>query len=110
TGQIIDSEPLGGAHLHTAVSGVAHYMADDDADCLVRIRARFRDLPQLLPSGADPLVRAGPPGPACRELSADSPQADEGVGRGPGGPPHSTKHYRGRPHWVPSNFSATGAK
>ena len=27
TGQVIDSEPLGGAHLHTAVSGVAHYMA-----------------------------------------------------------------------------------
>src|SRR6516162_6739742 len=45
TGQSIDSEPLGGAHLHTAISGVAHYMADDDADCLARIRARFRDLP-----------------------------------------------------------------
>ena len=25
TGQVIDSEPLGGARLHTAVSGVAHY-------------------------------------------------------------------------------------
>ena len=34
TGQVIDSEPLGGARLHTAVSGVAHYMAKDDADCL----------------------------------------------------------------------------
>ena len=39
TGQVIDSEPLGGAHLHTAVSGVAHYMAKDDADCLAQIRA-----------------------------------------------------------------------
>src|SRR5579885_349328 len=45
TGQVIDSEPLGGAHLHTAVSGVAHYMAKDDADCLARIRQRFRQLP-----------------------------------------------------------------
>jgi len=44
TGQVIDSEPLGGAHLHTAVSGVAHYMAKDDADCLARIRQRFRQL------------------------------------------------------------------
>jgi acetyl-CoA carboxylase carboxyltransferase component len=45
TGQSIDSEPLGGAHLHTAVSGVAHFMATDDADCLQRIRQRFRQLP-----------------------------------------------------------------
>jgi acetyl-CoA carboxylase carboxyltransferase component len=46
TGQVIDSEPLGGAHLHTAVSGVAHYMAEDDADCLARIRQRFRQFPE----------------------------------------------------------------
>ena len=39
TGQVIDSEPLGGARLHTAVSGVAHYMAKDDAECLEMIRA-----------------------------------------------------------------------
>jgi len=45
TGQVIDSERLGGARLHTAISGVAHYMAADDADCLARIRQRFRQLP-----------------------------------------------------------------
>src|SRR4051812_22130187 len=45
TGQVIDQEPLGGAHLHTAVSGVAHCMVKNDAECLERIRARFRDLP-----------------------------------------------------------------
>src|SRR6202521_344815 len=45
TGQSIDQESLGGAHLHTAVSGVAHFMAKDDADCLARIRQRFRQLP-----------------------------------------------------------------
>jgi len=45
TGQVIDSEPLGGARMHTAVSGVAHYLAKDDADCLARIRQRFRQLP-----------------------------------------------------------------
>src|SRR6516162_5657953 len=52
TGQVIDSEPLGGAHLHTAVSGVAHYMAADDRACLELIRERFRALPEPAPSPA----------------------------------------------------------
>jgi MFS family permease len=41
---------------------------------------------------ADPLVRAGPPGPALGPVESESrPQqeAAEGVGRGPGGPPHN---------------------
>ncbi len=42
--------------------------------------------------GADPLVRAGPPGPA---LSPPNNQAGEGAGRGPGGPPHSVHGARG---------------
>jgi 3-methylcrotonyl-CoA carboxylase beta subunit len=42
TGQLIDQETLGGAHLHTAISGVAHYTAKNDEDCLEMIRARFR--------------------------------------------------------------------
>jgi 3-methylcrotonyl-CoA carboxylase beta subunit len=63
TGQVIDSEPLGGAHLHTAVSGVAHYLAKDDADCLARIRQRFRQLP--VPHGAGPT----PSSPPARDAS-----------------------------------------
>jgi acetyl-CoA carboxylase carboxyltransferase component len=63
TGQVIDSEPLGGAHLHTAVSGVAHYMAKDDADCLERIRERFRQLPP--PRSAAP----NPPREPARDAS-----------------------------------------
>jgi len=46
TGETIDQEALGGAHLHAATSGVAHYVAKDDADCLEMIRARFRQLPE----------------------------------------------------------------
>jgi hypothetical protein len=38
--------------------------------------------------GADPLVRAGPPGPAASSIDKYQQQADVGVGRGPGGPPH----------------------
>lgn len=44
TGQSISQETLGGAHLHTATSGVAHYAAKDDPDCLRMIRERFRQM------------------------------------------------------------------
>src|SRR6267154_375642 len=56
TGQVIDQESLGGAHLHTAKSGVAHFVAKDDADCLDMIRARFR----LLPKPAVPPAASAP--------------------------------------------------
>jgi acetyl-CoA carboxylase carboxyltransferase component len=46
TGQLIDQEALGGARLHTSASGVAHYMAKNDDECLEMIRARFRQLPE----------------------------------------------------------------
>jgi 3-methylcrotonyl-CoA carboxylase beta subunit len=45
TGQTIDQESLGGAHLHNAKSGVAHYVAKNDEACLDMIRLRFRQLP-----------------------------------------------------------------
>jgi acetyl-CoA carboxylase carboxyltransferase component len=46
TGQTVDAETLGGARTHTAVSGVAHYRAADDADCLRQIRAYIERLPR----------------------------------------------------------------
>src|SRR4051812_8971684 len=45
-GQVIDSESLGGAGMHTRISGVAHYMAKDDLDCLRLIRQQFRSIPE----------------------------------------------------------------
>jgi 3-methylcrotonyl-CoA carboxylase beta subunit len=45
TGQTIDQESLGGAHLHNATSGVAHYVARNDEDCLDTIRGQFRRMP-----------------------------------------------------------------
>ncbi len=44
-GQTVDAETLGGARMHTTASGVAHYMAADDAECLAMIRSRFSDFP-----------------------------------------------------------------
>src|SRR5271165_2857437 len=46
TGQSSDRESLGGAHLHNATSGVAHYIAKNDDDCLEMIRTRFRQFPE----------------------------------------------------------------
>ena len=63
TGQSVDGETLGGATMHTEVSGVAHYALDDDAACLGKLRdlvERLAPPPRLAPHdpsavpGADP--------------------------------------------------------
>src|SRR5664280_2663103 len=41
----VSKEALGGADTHAAVSGVAHIVADSDADCLQRIRALLSFFP-----------------------------------------------------------------
>lgn len=48
-GQVVDAESLGGAALHTRISGVAHYSAKDDAHCLEIIREKIRELPAPAP-------------------------------------------------------------
>ena len=45
TGQSVASEELGGARVHTSLSGVAHYQAVDDDDALARLRELVRGLP-----------------------------------------------------------------
>jgi len=45
TGQLVDSESLGGATMHTSISGVAHYIADNDAACLTHLRGLISRLP-----------------------------------------------------------------
>ncbi|MER3429468.1 MAG: propionyl-CoA carboxylase [Blastocatellia bacterium] len=50
TGQTIDNETLGGAMTHNAISGVAHYRAADDRECLEKIRRFIADLPPKEPS------------------------------------------------------------
>ena len=49
TGQVIDSETLGGAVTHTEISAVAHYAVDDDDACLKKLR----DLVEVLPKARD---------------------------------------------------------
>jgi acetyl-CoA carboxylase carboxyltransferase component len=56
TGQSIDGETLGGATTHTTVSGVAHYAAENDEECLTKLRDLVARLPRPrpLPWGAPP--------------------------------------------------------
>ena len=46
TGQVVDSETLGGARMHTATSAVAHYLAQDDSQCLAMLREQVARLPR----------------------------------------------------------------
>ena len=50
TGQSVDAEELGGARLHTEVSGVAHYRVPDDETCVERIRDLVAELPYSPPA------------------------------------------------------------
>jgi propionyl-CoA carboxylase beta chain len=63
TGEEVSFEDLGGAHAHNVKSGVAHYQAKDEDDCL----DFARELLSYLPSNNldDPPTRptAGPPAP-----------------------------------------------
>lgn len=52
-GKTVAAEDLGGARMHTEVSGVAHYLAADDRDCIAKIRAAVADLPRR-PAAAPP--------------------------------------------------------
>ncbi len=75
TGQTIDSETLGGAVTHTQVSGVAHYMADDDSACLAKLRELIAILPMAQASDS----------PTARRPNGRIAQASGLPGSGPAG-------------------------
>ncbi len=52
TGETVDSETLGGAAMHTTISGVAHYATDTDEQCLEKIRDLVERLPMQNASNA----------------------------------------------------------
>ncbi len=86
TGEVIDIEPLGGAEMHSRLSGVTDHIADDDAHALAitrRIVEHLGEPPRLRWTRAEPqapchdpkqlpgLVRAGDAdGVDCREILA----------------------------------------
>lgn len=52
TGETVSSEELGGAKLHSAVTGVAHYMAEDEDDALDYARSLLSYLPSSFEESA----------------------------------------------------------
>ncbi len=72
TGQTTDSETLGGAYTHNAISGVAHYRVRDDRACIGRIRELVKELPR---QGTALQVREpAPPARPERDLYALLPE------------------------------------
>jgi propionyl-CoA carboxylase beta chain len=64
TGEEVTQEELGGAHAHNVKSGVAHYQAADEQDCLATARELLSYLPSnnleeppLWPADGDPAAR-----------------------------------------------------
>jgi acetyl-CoA carboxylase carboxyltransferase component len=57
TGQTVEAEELGGARVHTEVSGVAHYKVADDEACVAKLRVLITELPHA--SAAGPRAGSG---------------------------------------------------
>src|SRR5712691_11094381 len=64
THEDVTKEQLGGAMTHNSTSGVAHFLAHDDAECLRMIRELLGYLPQ---NNRDPVPRGNSEDPADRE-------------------------------------------
>ena len=63
TGEVADADDLGGAEMHAAVSGLAEYLAEDDADAVRILRELCAALSwdrtlDTLPTGPEPLLPA----------------------------------------------------
>ncbi len=64
TGEVVTSEDLGGADVHTRLSGVADYIAEDDHDAVRILREiaegfnRTKELPESVSEPEDPLYPA----------------------------------------------------
>jgi len=64
------SEELGGARVHSEVSGVAHFTAPDDAACMMQVRELLSYLPRN--NGEDPPFRATDDDPNRMDEALDS--------------------------------------
>ena len=81
TGQVVDSETLGGASTHTEISGVAHYAVDNDEACVAKIRDLIERLPDSRQRAAEgeqqaARTRTTPPKPRGKTTKAASKAED----------------------------------
>ena len=74
TGEIVDAETLGGGDTHTRLSGVADYLAENDAHALALARQAVRNLgPAPAPSIALRAAVAAGDGPGARSSASSRP-------------------------------------
>jgi acetyl-CoA carboxylase carboxyltransferase component len=78
TGQVVDAETLGGASTHTQISGVAHYMVDNDQACIERIRDMIERLPLSSRDVALFPKDIGEPPRTVKAKTADAPAKSKG--------------------------------
>ena len=64
----VSKEQLGGSRTHNAVSGVAHFIAQDDRDCLALVRELLSFMPQNNREDPPHLESADPPDRSDAEL------------------------------------------
>jgi propionyl-CoA carboxylase beta chain len=69
THEDVSKEKLGGAETHNSISGVAHFLAHDDAECLRMIRELVTYIPSNNLDGA-------PPGPSDDPIDRADPALD----------------------------------
>ncbi len=84
TGEEVTAEDLGGGDVHTRLSGVADYLAEDDAHALALARRAVAGLNRAPPGGAGP---AGGRGAALRSGGAARRRAGRSA--------HALRHPRG---------------
>ena len=75
THEDVNKETLGGAMTHNSVSGVAHFLAADDAECLRMIRELMSYLPQNNLDGVPRAACTDPSDREDRELDTLVPEA-----------------------------------
>ena len=69
TGENVDKESLGGARVHTQTSGVAHFAAVDDYDCIDQIKTLLSFLPQNASEKPPVYQVSDDPARVCPELN-----------------------------------------
>ncbi len=73
TNEEVSFEELGGARTHSTKSGVAHFMAENDQDCILKIRELLRYLPQNNLSDAPRIKNGDDPNRTDAALNAIVP-------------------------------------
>jgi acetyl-CoA carboxylase carboxyltransferase component len=71
TGEEVDVETLGGAEAHSSISGVAHFVADDEEEACQITRRLLSYLPSNNAESAPVLRPTGDPRPTTRQMAID---------------------------------------